>query len=134
MNEPVPVQQVGGVRCCDADRERTSKRLRDAAGEGYLTMDDLEERLTSAYAAKYGHELDMLVLDLPRATPHRAAAWLAILATMWTQLRTDAALLFGRHTARSSRRRTAIAVVAVLALLGCAVVGFELFEPVDFDD
>ncbi|GIE99741.1 hypothetical protein [Paractinoplanes rishiriensis] len=54
-----------------------------------------------------------------------AAAWIALLATMWTQL---------RHAAGSNRRRTVVAVVAVLALLGGAVAGFELFEPVDLDD
>jgi Domain of unknown function (DUF1707) len=126
MNEPVPAQQIGGVRCGDTDRERTAERLRDAAGAGYLTMDELGERLTGAYAATHRQELDALVLDLPRATPSMTTAGTAVLAALWTRWRAGAAPLFGRPAV--------LAAVAVLALLGCAVVGFDLFEAIGFDD
>jgi hypothetical protein len=121
------VQMTGGVRCSDADRERTSERLRTAAAEGYLTMDELDERLTRAYAARYGHELDVLVLDLPRARRVLPGA-------PWTRLM----LLVGRHGAGWRRRRLMLAVVAglaVLALAGAAgLEGLDLFEGADGAD
>lgn len=67
MTNAVTQHAPGGVRCSDADRERTSERLRMAAGEGYVTMDELEDRLTGVYSARYRHELDALVADLPQA-------------------------------------------------------------------
>ena len=33
------------LRASDADREHTAERLRQAAGEGRLTIEELEERL-----------------------------------------------------------------------------------------
>src|SRR5690349_10384108 len=116
MTDSVALQTTRGVRCSDADRERTSARLRDAAGAGYLTMDELEERLTRVYAARYGHELDVLILDLPAATRFgsgSASGWLAVLAMAWTQLGMDLALLLGRQGSGWNRRRVVVAVVAV---------------------
>jgi uncharacterized protein DUF1707 len=52
-------------RASDADREATADRLRDAAAEGRLTADELEERLTSAYQAKTLGELAATTADLP---------------------------------------------------------------------
>jgi hypothetical protein len=52
------------LRASDADRERTADQLRHAAGEGRLTMEELEERLHSAYAARTHRELDGLTADV----------------------------------------------------------------------
>jgi hypothetical protein len=52
------------LRASDADRERTADRLRHAAGEGRLTMEELEERLHSVYAARTHRELDGLTADV----------------------------------------------------------------------
>lgn len=127
MRVMTDVQRVDGVRCSDADRERTSARLRDAAAAGYLTMDEMDERLTAAYAARYGHELDALVRDLPRANALRMpAGWPAVLATVWARL---VLLATGRK-----RRGVIIAVGAVLAVAaaaGAALEGFEVFEGPD---
>jgi hypothetical protein len=131
MAESVAVERTEGVRCSDADRERASERLRVAAGEGYLTMDELDERLSRVYAARYGHELDALVLDLPRATRWGAGGWLAILAMVWTQARMDLAGLFARRGSARGRRRVIMAVGAVLAVLivaGAVLGGIEGFE------
>ncbi|MBS2964344.1 DUF1707 and DUF2154 domain-containing protein [Actinocrinis puniceicyclus] len=59
------------MRASDADRERVAEQLRDAAGHGRLTMDELEERLEHAYSAKTYAELEPLTRDLPApgATP-----------------------------------------------------------------
>ncbi len=56
------------VRASDAERERTAETLHAAAGEGRLSLEELEERLTAAYAARYRHELPALTADLPAAT------------------------------------------------------------------
>ena len=109
------VQPVEGVRCSDADRERTSARLRDAAAAGYLTMDETDERLTAAYAARYGHELDALVHDLPRARSFHG--WPAVLPKVWMLLITGR-----RH------RRLLIAAMAVAAVTGVALGAFEALD------
>src|SRR5690348_13967136 len=56
-------------RASDADREATADRLRVAAGEGRLTAEELEERLTDAYAAKTLGELAVVTADLPAPAP-----------------------------------------------------------------
>ena len=55
-----------GLRASDGDRERTVERLRDHAGEGRLEMEELEQRIQSALAARTTGELEALVGDLPR--------------------------------------------------------------------
>ncbi|WP_251093579.1 DUF1707 domain-containing protein [Streptomyces sp. Caat 7-52] len=55
------------LRASDADRERVAEVLRDALAEGRLDMDEFEERLESAYAARTYGELAPLTRDLPAA-------------------------------------------------------------------
>ncbi|WP_240809811.1 DUF1707 domain-containing protein [Actinomadura sp. WMMA1423] len=59
------------MRAGDADRERIANLLRDAAGEGRLTLAELDERLDAVYAAKTYAELEPITRDLP--SPERAA-------------------------------------------------------------
>ena len=56
-----------GYRISDADRERVAEVLRKAAGDGRLDIEELEERLESAYAAKTYGELVPITQDLPVA-------------------------------------------------------------------
>jgi hypothetical protein len=53
------------LRASDADRERIAETLREAAGDGRLTMDELDERLDAVYAAKTYAELVPITHDLP---------------------------------------------------------------------
>ena len=53
------------MRASDADRERVANVLREAAGDGRLTMDELDERLDAVYAAKTYAELEPITHDLP---------------------------------------------------------------------
>jgi Domain of unknown function (DUF1707) len=53
------------LRASDTDRERVADRLRAAAGNGRITMDELEERLDATYAAKTYGELVPITEDLP---------------------------------------------------------------------
>ncbi|WP_243722886.1 DUF1707 domain-containing protein [Actinomadura sp. 7K507] len=64
------------MRAGDADRERVAHLLRDAAGDGRLTLVELDERLDAVYAAKTYADLEPLTRDLPApgASPPPAPA------------------------------------------------------------
>jgi Domain of unknown function (DUF1707)/Cell wall-active antibiotics response 4TMS YvqF len=55
------------TRASDAEREATVQRLRAAAEEGRLDVEELTGRLDGAYAARTRAELDALTEDLPAA-------------------------------------------------------------------
>lgn len=55
------------LRVSDAEREETVAALRAAAGEGRLTVEELDERTTAAYAAVTRGDLARLLHDLPAA-------------------------------------------------------------------
>jgi hypothetical protein len=59
------LQGAGGYRVGDADRNRTADLLREAHVAGYLTLEELDERLGTALAARTRGELDRLAADLP---------------------------------------------------------------------
>lgn len=62
------------VRASDTERDAVVARLRDAVGEGRLTLAEAEERITAAYAAVHRAELAPLTADLPPlADPSRIA-------------------------------------------------------------
>jgi hypothetical protein len=52
------------LRASDADREQTAELLRRAAGDGRLTVDELDDRLAEAFAARTRAELEKLVADV----------------------------------------------------------------------
>jgi hypothetical protein len=56
------------MRASDADRERVAQILHRALSEGRITMEELEERLTTVYAAKTLGELQPVTADLPTAS------------------------------------------------------------------
>ena len=64
MSTPA-VPEPRNLRASDADRERVANVLREAAGDGRLTMDELDERLDAVYAAKTYAELEPITRDLP---------------------------------------------------------------------
>jgi Domain of unknown function (DUF1707) len=57
---------VPDLRASDADREAAVDALRQHAEAGRLTIDELDERVEKAYAAKMLSELAALQVDLPR--------------------------------------------------------------------
>jgi hypothetical protein len=59
------------MRASDEERERVAAVLRTAMSEGRLTLDEGEERLAGAYAAKYRDELPRFTADLPHDPPPR---------------------------------------------------------------
>lgn len=64
-----PVRWVGGEqleqRVSHDDRERVAEVLRVAAGDGRLSLEELEERLEGCFAARTYGDLAPLVADLP---------------------------------------------------------------------
>ena len=68
------------LRASDAEREQTAETLRQAMGEGRLTVEELEDRLRAAYSAPTVRELELLVADVtvpervirPATSPARA--------------------------------------------------------------
>lgn len=61
------------LRASDHDRDRVAEVLRQAAGDGRLTLDELDERLSAVYAAKTYGELEPITRDLPIGGPPAAA-------------------------------------------------------------
>jgi hypothetical protein len=55
------------LRASDADRDRVAEQLRQAAGDGRLSIAELQDRLDALYAAKTYGELEPVVADLPDA-------------------------------------------------------------------
>jgi Domain of unknown function (DUF1707)/2TM domain len=57
------------LRASDGDRERTVEQLRAHASVGRLTVEELEERVQRAFAARTVGELAELTRDLPEHRP-----------------------------------------------------------------
>ena len=93
-------------RASDADRERVAERLRQAASEGRLHTEELEQRLEASFSARTYGELDAIVADLPgrRLTPPAETGRLT-----WARPALGAVIAVAA---------TLAAVVAVLAVTG----------------
>jgi len=69
------------VRVGDADRDAVTAQLREHYADGRLTLEELNERLDQAFAAKTKADLNTVMRDLPQATrpaagmPHGGTAW-----------------------------------------------------------
>ncbi len=74
MDTPDPSQ----LRISDEDRHQVAEVLREAAGEGRIDLEELDERLEATYSARTYADLVPITLDLPAAAathlPTRAAA------------------------------------------------------------
>jgi hypothetical protein len=53
------------MRVSDAERDQVAEILREAAAEGRITFDELDERLDGTYAAKTYADLEPITADLP---------------------------------------------------------------------
>lgn len=120
------------VRCSDAERERTCQALHEAAGEGRLSLAEVEERIAKVYDARYRHELADLTADLPvGAGP--ATGWRAIVSAAWRQLRMEAVVLLGRAAEPHSRRRLVLATVLALVFVSMLVLAIHGFADDGFE-
>lgn len=64
MDDHLPADQ-SRMRIGDADRHRVAEVLREAAAEGRIEVDELEERLDATWTAKVYADLVPIVVDLP---------------------------------------------------------------------
>src|SRR4051794_14561462 len=57
------------LRISDDERHRVAEFLREAAGDGRIDLDELDERLEATYAAKTYADLVPITVDLPAHEP-----------------------------------------------------------------
>jgi Domain of unknown function (DUF1707) len=102
-----PAERAGApaLRASDAERERTATLLRDHAGTGRLTPEELSDRLDAAYAARTVAELDTLLTDLPPAAEPAPA---------------------GRSPEHDRARRRVLQAVGVVVLIDLVCLGVWL--------
>lgn len=74
MSQSPADQDPASLRASDKDRESAAEVLREAAGEGRLSMTELDERLDAVYEAKTYAELEPIIRDLPHQAIAPAAA------------------------------------------------------------
>ena len=100
------------LRISDADRHQVAELLRQAAGEGRIDIDELDERLEATFAAKTYADLVPITVDLPtqpitqahaptRGTTPATTTYETSLALMGGASRKGAWLVPERHTAFS---------------------------------
>ena len=63
VSEPPP--DASQMRAADTDRDQVADLLRTAAAEGRITFDELDQRVSQAYAAKTFADLQAITHDLP---------------------------------------------------------------------
>jgi signal recognition particle GTPase len=69
----MPMASNTRTRASDADRDRTAAALREHLAAGRLTIEEFDERLDKAYAAKALGELDQIMKDLPATNPDQVS-------------------------------------------------------------
>jgi hypothetical protein len=62
-------RDAGQLRVSDGDRHKVAEILREAAGEGRIDLDELDERLEATYSAKTYADLVPITVDLPAHEP-----------------------------------------------------------------
>jgi hypothetical protein len=71
-------QEPSQLRISDADRHKVAEVLREAAGEGRIDLEELDQRLEATYAARTYADLVPITLDLPEqpttSVPSRRAS------------------------------------------------------------
>jgi hypothetical protein len=105
----------------DADREQAAEVLREAAGQGRISMDELDERLELAYGAKTYADLATVTHDLPKAAvvPGPAGAVPATRIGGTPRSKVSVAILSGARRLGSwvvPQRYTAVAVMGGIEL------------------
>ncbi len=72
LQQPSGGTDPARLRISDSERHQVAEILREAAGEGRLDMDELDQRLEATYAARTYADLVPITLDLPAHPAQRA--------------------------------------------------------------
>ena len=105
-----PTGDKSELRISDNDRHKAAEVLREAAGEGRIDFEELDQRLEAVYAAKTYGDLVPITADLPSGVtprsiaPHRevlpsTTTWQGSTAVMGECKRRGAWLVPATHTA-----------------------------------
>ncbi|MGD0608172.1 MAG: DUF1707 domain-containing protein [Streptosporangiaceae bacterium] len=117
------------LRVGDADREAVAAQLREHFADGRLTLDELNERLDQAFAAKTGADLNTVLRDLPHATPSgpqvpgwQGSAWPVPSQPSWDDRS-------GNSDQRAGSRRPFAAIAPLMGLVWLFIImgAFSLF-------
>jgi hypothetical protein len=117
------------LRASDAEREATVARLHQALGDGFLDLDETDQRVAAAYAARHLSELEPLTADIPRrpGSGTTAPAWSDVwISAVWRSRVTLLGDAPEKPTARQCRTAAVLAVLVVLWLVVCFVLGAVL--------
>lgn len=74
MSGPIEPLPPSRQRISDAERHQVAEILRQAAGEGRIDLDELDERLEATYAARTYADLVPITHDLPAVAPGQTVA------------------------------------------------------------
>ena len=123
---------TGRMRASDSEREHFAQIVREATGDGRLTLDEGEERLAAIYAAKFRDDLRPIVADLPAGAvePARGRASGGEAHPQWAGPRW-AGPRWGERPPRGAFARHVIVVTLIsAALVGLwALSGAHFFWP-----
>ena len=123
------------LRASDADREAAVERLRVAVLDGRLDSDELEERLSQAYSARWCSELTRLTADVtapvvfvrPAGGVNPLAIASLVVAILWFGwLGSLAAVVMGHMALGQIRRSRGAQTGRAAALVGTALGYFGL--------
>lgn len=70
LPQPSDHDPRAALRASDSDREAVAERLREAAGDGRLDLEELQERLDRTFTAKTYGDLAPITADLPGGRMH----------------------------------------------------------------
>jgi hypothetical protein len=113
-----PSSPAAAVRASDREREEVARALRRAGADGRLTLDETDQRIGAAYAARFRHELDPLTADLPApAGTAPPTGWVAVWHGVLRQSRATLLGVPPDVSAAPTRRHEVIGALAALAVL-----------------
>jgi hypothetical protein len=125
---PRPSVPDPDLRAADSDRQAVAAALGRHLSDGRLTVEEYDERLARAYAARTYGELGVLLADLPAGTAARPAAGPAAPAPAYR----SAGCAAHRGTARSAWASWAATAVLVTTiwLVTTVTTGVHPFWPI----
>jgi Domain of unknown function (DUF1707) len=116
-----------GIRIGDADREATAASLREHFAHGRLTIEEFQQRLDAAFAAKTDLDLAKITSDLPHA-PAQPGPWPPRHATPRSRSAgSGSSRTTGQGSWRLRSRAWAIVNMAILVIAMILIV--DLFRP-----